>query len=408
MRESGSMLSRSAHIDSTPIIITAAKPRLDSVDFLRGAVMVIMALDHVRDFFSYYRFDPLDLAQTNTVLFMTRWVTHFCAPVFVFLAGTGAFLSGSRGKTKPELAKFLLTRGLWLIFLELTVIRFGWLFNVDYTLSFGQVIWTIGASMVVLSGLIFLSIRTITIFGVVMIVLHNSFDKITAAQMGIFGWPWQIIHEGGVVNFAPNYFYIALYPLVPWIGVMAAGYGFGSLLLLDEPARRRILVRLGIGMIVAFVVIRASNLYGDHIPWTVQNSFLFTVFSFIKCEKYPPSLLYLLMTLGPAIAILPFMERIKGKVGSFFITFGRVPMFYYILHIYLIHALAIVAAYFTVHDVRFLFTNNAPPGSWPNSFGFNLAIVYLVWLAVVLSLYPACRWFADVKRRRKDVWLSYL
>jgi uncharacterized membrane protein len=407
MRESGFTLSRSTQVDSTPIIIPAAKPRLDSVDFLRGAVMVIMALDHVRDFFSYYRFDPLDLTHTNAALFMTRWVTHFCAPVFVFLAGTGAFLSGSRGKTKPELARFLLTRGLWLIFLELTVIRFGWLFNVDYNLLFGQVIWAIGTSMVVLSGLIFLSTRTVTIFGVAMIVLHNSLDNITAAQMGVFGWPWQIIHAGGVINFAPNYFYIALYPLVPWVGVMAAGYGFGSLLLKDELARRKILAMLGIGMITAFVVIRASNLYGDHVPWTVQNSFLFTVFSFIKVEKYPPSLLYLLVTLGPAIAILPFVERIKGKVGSFFITFGRVPMFYYVLHIYLIHALAIVTAYFTVHDVHFLFTN-APPGSWPNSFGFRLAIVYLVWLAIVLSLYPACRWFADVKRRRKDAWLSYL
>jgi uncharacterized membrane protein len=278
---------------------------------------------------------------------------------------------------------------------------------VEYTLSFGQVIWAIGASMVVLSGLIFLSTRTVTIIGVAMIVLHNSLDNFAAAQMGVFGWTWQIVHEGGVIDFAPNYFYIALYPLVPWVGVMAAGYGFGSLLLKNEQTRRKTLVMLGIGMVAAFVVIRASNLYGDHIPWTVQNNLLFTVFSFIKCEKYPPSLLYLLMTLGPAIAILPFLEKMKGKVGSFFITFGRVPMFYYVLHIYLIHAFAIVAAYFTVHDLHFLFTN-APPGSWPDLFGFRLAIVYLVWVAVVLSLYPACRWFADVKRRRKDVWLSYL
>jgi uncharacterized membrane protein len=366
-----------------------------------------MALDHVRDFFSYYRFDPLDLTQTNALLFMTRWITHLCAPVFVFLAGTGAFLSGSRGKTKPELAKFLLTRGLWLIVLEFTVIRFGWLFNVDYALSFGQVIWAIGASMVVLSGLIFYSTRVITLFGVAMIVFHNTLDNISPEQMGLFGWPWQIIHSGGVIPFSSNHVYIALYPLVPWIGVMAAGYGFGSLLLKDESTRRKMLLRLGIGMIGAFVVIRASNLYGDHIHWSAQKNFLFTIFSFIKCEKYPPSLLYLLMTLGPAIAILPIVERIKGKVGTFFITFGRVPMFYYVLHIYIIHAVAIVAAYFAVHDVHFLFAN-APPGSWPNAFGFRLAIVYLVWLTIVLSLYPACRWFADVKRRRKEAWLSYL
>ena len=405
MKQRGS--GRTAHRDSTPIIIPAAKPRLDSVDFLRGAVMVIMALDHVRDFFSYYRFDPLDLTHTNAALFMTRWVTHFCAPVFVFLAGTGAFLSGSRGKTKPELAKFLLTRGLWLIFLEFTVIRFGWLFNIDYTLSFGQVIWAIGVSMVLMSGLIFLSTRAVTIFGIAMIVLHNSLDSISPAQMGIFGWPWQIVHAGGFINFAPGYFYIALYPIVPWVGVMAAGYGFGSLLLQEETARRKVLVRLGISMILAFIVIRATNFYGDHVPWTVQNSFLFTFFSFIKVEKYPPSLLYLLVTLGPAIAILPFAERMKGKVAQFFITFGRVPMFYYILHIFLIHTLAIATAYIVLGNIDFMFTN-APPGSWPNAFGFSLLIVYLVWLAIVLALYPACRWFADVKRRRKDVWLSYL
>ena len=407
MRESASTLSHSVHVESTPIIILTAKPRLDSIDFLRGAVMVIMALDHVRDFFSYYRFDPLDLTQTNVLLFMTRWITHFCAPVFVFLAGTGAFLSGSRGKTKPELAKFLLTRGMWLILLEFTVIRFGWLFNLDYTLSFGQVIWAIGASMVVLSGLIFLSTRAITIFGVGMIVLHNSLDNITPSQVGIFGWPWQIIHSGGIIGFPPNYLYIALYPLVPWVGVMAAGYGFGSLLLKEESARREMLLKLGVGMIAAFIVIRAINLYGDHIPWSTQNSILFTALSFIRCEKYPPSLLYLLMTLGPAIAILPFLEKIKGKIGRFFIVIGRVPLFYYVIHIYLIHALAIVVAYFSVHDVTFLFLNG-PPGTWPNTYGFNLAIVYLIWIAVVASLYPACRWFADVKRRRKEVWLSYL
>ena len=407
MSDSASTLGRAIRLDSTPMIIPAAKPRLDSIDFLRGAVMVVMAIDHTRDFFSSYRFDPLDLTQTNALLFMTRWITHYCAPVFVFLAGTGAFLSLSRGKTKTELSKFLLTRGIWLILLEFTVIRFGWLFNLDYTLSFGQVIWAIGISMIALSGLIFLSTRTVTVFGLAMIVFHNLLDSITPSQMGIFGWPWQIIHSGGVIFFPPNYVYVALYPLIPWIGVMAAGYGFGALFLKDERTRRRMLLMLGFGMILAFIVIRGVNIYGDPHPWLPQKNFLFTVFSFIKCEKYPPSLLYLLMTLGPAIAILPALEKMKGWAANFFIIFGRVPMFYYILHIYIIHALAIVTAFFTVHDVGFLFLNE-PPGSWSVPYGFGLGVVYLVWFIVVMSLYPACLWFAGVKQRRKDVWLSYL
>ncbi len=383
------------------------KPRLDSVDFLRGAVMIIMALDHTRDFFSFYRFDPLDLTRTSAALFLTRWITHFCAPVFVFLAGTGAFLSTSRGKTKPELARFLLTRGLWLIFLEFTVIRFGWLFNVDYSLSFGQVIWAIGISMIALAGLIFLSIRAIAVFGIAMIVLHNFLDGITPGQMGVFGWPWQIIHSGGVIVLSSDTIYVALYPLIPWVGVMATGYATGSLLVKDEPVRRKILLRLGLGMILAFILLRASNIYGDPVQWSTQKNFVFTILSFIKCEKYPPSLLYLLMTLGPAIALLPPLEKIKGRFSSFVITFGRVPMFYYVIHIFLIHALAIVTAYFSVHEVRFLFSNN-PPGSWGIQFGFGLAVVYLVWASVVAFLYIPCRWFADLKRRNKSPWLSYL
>ncbi|HTR81919.1 MAG TPA: heparan-alpha-glucosaminide N-acetyltransferase domain-containing protein [Bacteroidota bacterium] len=383
------------------------KPRLDSVDFLRGAVMIIMALDHVRDFTSYYRFDPLDFSQTNPALFLTRWITHFCAPVFVFLAGTGAFLAGSRGKTKPELAKFLLSRGIWLIFLEFTIVRFGWLFNLDYSLSFGQVIWAIGVSMVVLAGLIFFSIRTIAVFGVGMVVLHNFLDPVTPAQLGIFGWPWQIIHSGGVIAFAPHYYYIALYPVVPWIGVMAAGYAFGTILLKEEMTRRKILLRLGAGMILAFIILRAVNIYGDPHPWSSQSTFIFTFLSFIKCEKYPPSLLYLLMTLGPAIALLPAMEKVKGKFASVVIVYGRVPLFYYVIHIFLIHTVAIALAYFTIHDIRFLLLN-VPPGSWGNNYGFSLPIVYLVWISIVASLYPACKWFAGVKRRRKDVWLSYI
>ena len=406
MREGSSTLHEAVRVESSSVSLPS-KPRLDSVDFLRGAVMIIMALDHTRDFFSSSRFDPLDLNQTTAALFFTRWITHYCAPVFVFLAGTGAFLSASRGKTKPELARFLLTRGLWLIFLEFTVIRFGWLFNVDYLLSFGQVIWAIGVSMIVLAGLIFLSVRAIAVFGIAMIVLHNFLDGISPSQLGTFGWPWQIIHGGGIIIYAPHHYYVALYPLIPWIGVMAAGYAFGSLLVKEEKVRRKVLLRLGLGMILGFLLLRASNIYGDPNHWTFQKNSLYTMLSFIKCEKYPPSLLYLLMTLGPAIAALPLLEKLKGEFSSIVITYGRVPMFYYVIHIFLIHALAVVVAYFTVHQVGFLFSSD-PPGLWEVPFGFGLGIVYLVWIAVVASLYLPCRWFAGLKRRKKNAWLSYL
>jgi uncharacterized membrane protein len=382
-------------------------PRLNSVDLLRGVVMVIMALDHVRDFFTDVRYDPLDLTQTSAALFMTRWITHFCAPTFVFLAGSGAFLAGSRGKTKTELAKFLFSRGLWLVFLELTWVRFGWFFNLDYSFTIGQVIWAIGWSMVVLAGLIFLSIRTITVFGIVMIATHNMFDHLAPEQVGVFGWPWQILHAGGIIPYAPGYVFFAVYPLIPWIGVMAAGYGFGSILTKEETLRKKLLLRLGFGLTAAFVIIRATNLYGDPYHWSTQKDLLFTFFSFIGCEKYPPSLLYLLVTLGPAIMLLVFFERAKGRVAEFFIVFGRVPLFYYILHVPLIHALAVSIAYVFGISVPFMF-QNIPPWEWPTGYGYGLPVVYVVWAAVIAILYPVCRWFANVKRRRKDVWLSYL
>ena len=381
-------------------------PRLDSVDLLRGLVMVIMALDHVRDYFTDVRFDPLDLTQTNAALYFTRWITHFCAPVFVFLAGTGAFLSTTRGRTKQELSRFLLTRGLWLVFLELTWVRFGWLFNLDYTWMFGQVIWAIGWSMVALAGLVFLSVRTITIFGVVMIAVHNAFDGVRPETFGSFGWLWQILHAGGVFEYMHGFTFGAFYPLIPWIGVMAAGYGFGSILLKEEAARRRTLVRLGLVLILAFVVIRWTNLYGDAQPWSVQKDALFTFFSFINCVKYPPSLLYLLITLGPAIAVLAYFERVKGRLANFFVVFGRVPMFYYMLHIPLIHLLAVITAFATGFDNSFMF-QNSPPWEWPTGYGFGLPVVYLVWAFVILVLYPACKWFAGVKRSSRKAWLSY-
>jgi len=384
-----------------------AKERLDSIDLLRGLVMVVMALDHVRDYFTDVRFDPLDLSQTTVPLALTRWITHFCAPVFVFLAGTGAYLSLARGKTPKTLSKFLLTRGLWLVFLEMTVVRFAWEFNFDYSRSFVQVIWAIGWSMIVLSALVHLPSRVVGAFGVVMIALHNLTDNVDPGSLGMFGWPWQILHVFGPIAYAPGRLFFIAYPLIPWIGVMASGFAFGEIFTLERRKRTRALYALGGGLIVLFALLRGFNLYGDPTPWGVQATPGLTLISFLNCLKYPPSLQYLAMTLGPAIALLPLLEKWRGQTAGFFLVFGRVPMFYYVLHIYLIHLLTLGTAAAMGLDVRVFLTAPffAPPSP---GWGFGLPVVYAFWAATVLALYPACRWFAGVKRRRKDPWLSYI
>ena len=377
--------------------------------------MVLMALDHVRDFFTNATFDPLDLTKTSAPLFMTRWITHFCAPVFTFLAGTGAFLALTRGKTKRELSWFLLTRGLWLAVLEVTWVRcLGWEFNFDFhTLGVGT-LWSIGWSMVVLSALVFLPTWAVTTFGVAMIVLHNAFDWVTPESLGSFGWAWAVLHVSQPLDFAPGFRFAVGYPLIPWIGVVAAGYGFGEILLLEPVKRRRWIRTLGLGMTLVFLLLRFSKLYGNSFygssrEWSVQGNFLFTIFSFIDCHKYPPSLLYLLMTLGPALIALSFLDRGTPRVLRPFLVFGRVPLFYYLLHLPLIHALAVLVAYVRFGHAEWLFVSPfVQPIPPPAGNGFGLPVVYLLWIAVVLSLYPVCRWFAEVKRRRREAWLSYL
>jgi uncharacterized membrane protein len=387
-----------------------ARTRLDSVDLLRGIVMVIMALDHVRDFFHHdaLLFDPTDLSKTNAALFLTRWVTHFCAPVFVFLAGTGAFLSTTRGKTRGELSRFLLTRGLWLILLELTIVRFGWTFDLNYTFYIGQVIWAIGWSMIVLSVLVYLPVWAITLFGVSMILVHNAFDPIRAQDAGVLSGVWATLHTGQLTETYGGIRLAPMYPLIPWIGVMAAGYGFGQIFTLKRERRRKILLYLGLGMTLAFIALRATNLYGDPRAWSVKQNALYTFFSFINCQKYPPSLLFLLMTLGPAIASLAFFERVNLRpfaLANPFIIFGRVPLFYYVIHLPLIHGLAVLFALMKYGSgISQAFGSGRPPADY----GYGLAVVYLVWVGVVLALYPLCRWFAGLKRRRKDAWLSYI
>ena len=372
------------------------RARIDSIDLLRGLVMVLMALDHVRDYFSSVRFDPLDLEQTSAALFLTRWITHFCAPVFVLLAGTGAYRYGRR-VPRPVLARFLWTRGLWLVFLELTVVHFAWTFQMPWAgPQFLQVIWAIGWSMVLLAALVWLPLPAIAAFGLVVIAGHNAFDAVTPEPLGAFGPWWTLLHVQASLGWAEVY-----YPLIPWVGVMAAGYALGAAYDLEPPVRRRRLLGLGGALLGLFAVLRVPNLYGDLHPWVAQDGALFTFLAVINAHKYPPSLAFLLLTLAPALIALALLEPARGRVAGWLVTIGRVPLSFYVLHIALAHALARLAAlalgldYGQKHD---------GPGSW----GFGLPVVYAVWALVVLLLYPACRWFAALKARRRDWWLSYL
>jgi len=385
------------------------RPRLDSVDLLRGLIMVLMALDHVRDFFTNVHFNPLDLTQTSAPLFMTRWITHFCAPLFTFLAGTGAFLATTRGKTKNQIAWMLLTRGLWLALLEVTWVRsLGWEFNFNFHSIGVGTLWSIGWSMVALSALVYLPTWAVTTFGVVMIFGHNAFDGIKPESFGSLGWLWTVLHVSGTLQPAPGFRFSVGYPLMPWIGVVAAGYGFGTLLMRGPEERRKWLLRLGVGMVLLFVVLRFSNLYGNPTPWTPQKNFLWSIFSFIDVHKYPPSLLYLLMTIGPGLILLSFLDRGTPQWMKPFLVFGRVPLFYYLLHIPMIHALAVVVAWLRFGHAEWLFINPFGSNIAPANNGFSLPVVYLVWIGVVLLLYPVCRWFMGVKYRRRDAWLTYL
>jgi uncharacterized membrane protein len=397
------------------------KKRIDSVDLLRGIVMVIMLLDHTRDFVHAdgLRFDPTDVARTWPLLFFTRWITHFCAPIFVFLAGTGAYLQQLRGKSKPELSKFLITRGLWLIVLELTVVRLGVFFTVDYwnLLAFMQVIWVIGVSMIVLAGLIHLPLRTVAWIGIGMIVAHNLLDNIQVTGWRGPGTPtpgfgasiWLILHQGGV--FFPFGFpgpaAIALYPLIPWIGVMAAGYAFGAVYELEPAERRRWLLRHGAALTIAFVILRAVNFYGDPNEWSAQSSPVMTVLSFLNVSKYPPSLLFLLMTLGPALIFLGLSDGVRSRLARPLIVFGRVPMFFYLLQWPVAHGFGVLAS--IIAGKPFAHLIGPPIGAGPPAdAGFGLGTVYLFWIAGTLLLYPLCRWYANLKATGRYRWMSYI
>lgn len=381
---------------------TLQKQRILSIDVLRGIIMIIMALDHTRDFFSNVYFDPLDLTKTSPQLFLTRWITHFCAPVFVFLAGTSAFLSFSSGKTKKEASLFLLTRGLWLIFAEIAIINLAWSFDPTYTFVGVQVIWAIGWSMIFLAGFIFLKPIYVGIIGLVMIFGHNALDGIKSESFGSYKIVWMFLHEQNFIKYANDTrFFGVMYPIIPWVGVMATGFAFGTVFKMDAAKRKKWLLITACSCIALFIIIRYSNMYGDMKTWQPQNSWWKNILAFINCSKYPPSLLYLLMTLGPAMFCLILFEKWNNSLTRIFAVYGRVPFFYYVLHVVLIHGGAVLlSAVLGIKSSTFF----EPSAQW----GWSLRYVYLAWFIFVVLLYWPCKWFMHVKARRKDWWLSYL
>ena len=394
--------------------------RIDSIDILRGVVMVVMALDHTRDFFTHLRFEPEDLANTYYALFFTRWVTHFCAPLFFFLAGTGASFYGRR-RTPAELSRFLWTRGLWLIFLEFTVVGTAWTFQFPF--GFFGVIWALGTSMVLMAAAVRMPIRWLGALSVVMIAGHDLLDGIRPKQFGSWAWVWTLLHVRGGVLLPFHIWQFVLFQIVPWVGVMGAGYAFGTVYTFEPERRRKLIARLGLGLTLAFVLLRITNLYGNpplglggvsQGDWHIQPTVEKTVILFLDVEKYPPSLQFLLMTLGPSLLLLAWLEKrllshgASSWLASALVIFGRVPMFFYILHLYLIHALAVVVAVLFRQPAAWLLHGGFWVNDLPDGYGHNLPFIYLMWITAVVILYFPCRWWAGLKQRRKDWWLSYL
>jgi uncharacterized membrane protein len=400
------------------------KARLTSIDALRGAVMIIMALDHVRDFVHRGAMSgsPTNLATTTPLLFMTRWITHVCAPVFMLTAGVGAYFylqrgdpaEGGRPRSKRELSWFLVTRGVWLIVLELTVMQFAYNFDISSSYPvFLLVLWVLGACMIVLAGLIWLPIPLVAALSIAVIVLHHLADGVTAQSMGRFAPVWTLLHQIGAFPFA-GLTVISAYSLIPWFAVMALGYCLGPILTLEPDRRRRFLLRAGLFMVIAFLVVRVINVYGDPARWSWQASATFTVLSFLNTTKYPPSLAFLLMTLGPALIALSAFDRLSFSRSNPLIVFGRVPLFYFVLHFYVAHVAIVVMAVATYGTAAlgYMFqplpSMGGPDKAFPPDFGYDLWVVYAVWIGIVVLLYPVCRWFAGVKERNRSGWISYL
>ncbi|MGE5143796.1 MAG: DUF1624 domain-containing protein [Acidobacteriota bacterium] len=406
-----------ANIATDTVAPAARATRVASIDIIRGAVMILMAIDHVRVY------SGLPAGGPTPGIFFTRWITHFCAPAFIFLAGTSAFFYARK---HTDLSRFLLTRGAWLVLLELTVLRVAWTFNFDFAhYEMAGVIWVIGWCMIILAGLVRLPLRVVGALGIVIVAGHNLLDSyvyptlIPSLGNDLGSAVWKICYVGfyaGPIAFGANGpSLIVLYSIIPWVGVMAAGYAFGKVLGFEPERRTRWCLTIGLGAVAAFLVLRGFNLYGDPRPWTTVARPngpppMPALLAFLNTNKYPASLLFLLMTLGPTIALMPLLERARGAVARFITVFGRVPFFYYVLHISLIHALALAVSLVRTGAVDpWLFTNHpmGNPGP-PAGYSWSLPLLYLVWAVTIALLYPACRWFAERKARGGEWWLRYL
>ncbi|MFN8278679.1 MAG: heparan-alpha-glucosaminide N-acetyltransferase domain-containing protein [Saprospiraceae bacterium] len=385
------------------------KSRVESIDLLKGLVMVIMALDHIRDYFHYsaFFFDPGDPTQSTLPIFFTRFITHFCAPTFSFLAGVSAFLLGQK-KSRTELSSFLVKRGAWLILIEMTIVNFGWYFDIYFRSPGLLVIWCLGISMIILAALIHLSRKAILLVSLIIIAGHNLLDTVHFNGSVL----WSILHEFAFFKITEGVEFAVIYPLIPWIAVMSLGYYFGAFYVqtIEAEKRKRLFNIIGVLALIAFAILRYTNLYGDPMPYKDYGSIDQNLISFFNPSKYPSSLEYLLMTLGAAFIFLANTENLKGRVVSFFSTFGRVPFFYYILHLYFIHLLACIVAEYTGFGWKTLILEDWVTES-PNlkGYGFPLWVVYVVWVFVILALYPICKKFDVYKQNHRDKWwLSYL
>jgi uncharacterized membrane protein len=387
---------------------SSVRPRLDSVDLLRGLAMVFMLLDHTRDFIMNPAISPTNMATTTPGLFFTRWITHFCAPTFMLLAGTGAFLSLQRRKSKSQLSWFLFTRGLWMILLEVTIGRWGLTFNLHYGgFVWLLVLWSLGCAMIFLAGLIHLPRWAIGAICLAMIVGHNAFDGVRATQLGAFAPLWTFLHQPGPIPVFGGVLFVG-YPWIAWIAVIGVGYLLGPVLLETPARRKRKLLTIGIGITLAFLLLRAINVYGDPNAWKAQGSAIMTLCSFLNCTKQPPSLIFLTMTLGPALILLALFDRRLPNWTRPVITFGRVPLFFYLLNFPVALLLGITVAAMTGQDFHHFLAPLGPFEPAPAGFGHGLAITYLAWLIGLLILYPLCLWFSRIKARNKAAWLSYL
>lgn len=385
---------------------SAIDRRVATVDVLRGLVIVIMALDHIRDYLhaTGYSGNPLDPRQSDVLLYSTRWITHLCAPTFVFLSGVSAWLQLARGKSRGAVARQLFTRGLWLVVLELTVVSFAWAWSFPY-LVFLQVIWAIGVSMMVLSGLVFLPVNAVLAIGVVIVAGHNALAGINPVSLGVTGQVLGFLFGPTII---PTWL-VSAYPIVPWMGVMLLGYALGRLFVEAKDARKVALV--GVGMLALFVLLRATNLYGNPVPWTPQAGVGGSVMTFLDVSKYPPSLQFVCVTLGVVMVLYPLLAKLRGPVMTLLLTYGSVPLIAYVAHIFVVHLVAVLSRVVTGQDAsglsnaigKFIFAPDTQLG-----ISFPLWYVYIAWVVVLATIYPLCRWWAGVKRRHRDWWLSYL